>query len=189
LSLTNKILSVFIVFTVFVLGGFVEYHFGNLSFFYDNHRQSQMLQSMSQEGYKPFDPVQEYWKEIPLQNNDLTLQLMSKDVKIKEVGLSGSLAYTGSMRPTMYGGNRLLTVKYEHAGIPQDSTCLDIKEGQIISYKAYEDDDDIDEIVHRVIDNEVGAGVLITRADVLHKGGEEIKCEDITEIVVGVLYT
>jgi len=117
----------------------------------------------------------------------IILQQQGMDVTIKDVLLSADVGYTGSMIPTIVGGNTLLLRLYPYYNMIQNGTCLGIKEGQIAVYF----DEDITtyaSVVHRVIDNDIGGGQIRFKGD-NNNASEFVRCEDIKYLVVGVIYT
>ena len=177
------ILLSLIIITSVVLGGMLETRFGFVSSYFIK-RGTQIVQDKDDYS-NAMEPKQEYWNKIPLQHNKLIVQILGKDIKIKDVRLSGDVGYTGSMRPTIYGGVRLLERPYNLTGERQEGNCKYINEGDIISFRVagYEY-----EWVHRVTDNNIGKGYLFTQGD-MNSANDFVDCHDITRKIVGVLYT
>ena len=134
-----------------------------------------------------FQPKQEYWENLPLPHKRLVVQIIGKDIKVKDVGLSGDIAYTGSMKPTIYGGNRVLEQKYNLTGIRQEGSCQYLKEGQIISFKEDDNPENV-HTMHRIINNNLQNGHLQTRGD-NSISSEYPLCEDVVSVILGVLWT
>ncbi len=133
----------------------------------------------------PAEPIQEYWNNIPLPSNEISVRQVHSRVEIDGAFLSGMILYTGSMKPTLYGGNKVIQVPYRHAYKKQEGNCPDIKEGQLISFMNHNIKNT--HILHRVINNDRDDGKLYTRGDDV-KIGEYVRCEDIRYINVGVLW-
>ncbi|KKN60191.1 hypothetical protein LCGC14_0534820 [marine sediment metagenome] len=135
----------------------------------------------------PAIPIQEYWNNIPLPSNDISVRQVHSRIEIDGAFLSGMILYTGSMKPTLYGGNKVIQVPYRHAYKKQEGNCPDIKEGQLISFVNNVYNISNAQILHRVINNNLNDGNLYTRGDDV-KIGEYVRCEDIRYINVGVLW-
>ena len=137
-------------------------------------------------------PRMEYWNSIELpklnqiQNADnlIYAQQEGLDLIIKNATV-GSVSYTGSMKPTIYGGNTPILRPYKYYKVSTNEICADILEGQIVIYMT---ENGFSQIIHRVKDNSIGNGTAFIQGD-NNENGEFVKCEKIKYIVLGILYT
>jgi hypothetical protein len=126
----------------------------------------------------------ETWQGIELNGVKARFHISGRDLVVKNVSLL-NVHSTGSMRPTMFGGNLALTIPYPLKDVEQEGICEGIEEGQIITYW---DKEDYSYISHRVIDNTIGDGQLRVKGD-NNPSSEYPKCSQIRNIIIGVLYT
>lgn len=178
---------------MFLLGTLAEFKLGiySQSFEFVYQARSSPSNNHDEESspveYDPFNEKVEYWEGIPLPHKkDMVIQIIGKDIKVNDVALSGNIAYTGSMKPAIYGGNRVLQIPYNYSGIKQEGNCPGLTEGQIISFINLDNEEGV-ETLHRIIDNNLQNGHLRTKGDNA-VGTEYVPCEDIQSITVGVLW-
>ena len=134
-------------------------------------------------------PKAESWESIPLPHLDnITIQQKGSNVLVKDAFIN-EIAYTGSMKPTIYGGNKMLLRPYSYYKIPQQGNCPDLKEGQIAVYVEKElTSMSVKYVVHRIIDNQLGDGIIRFKGD-NNRASEFVECEQIKYTVVGVIFT
>lgn len=123
--------------------------------------------SMTQEINIPFNNIQ-------APHNDIDYQEYGNDLSIENVDLSTGNGY--SMQPTMFTGNK---------GIMKEYNGQELKEGMIIRFKNQNG-----YIIHRIKGNYLDTqGYLVTIGDSKRYHDTPIYPENITDIVVGVLFT
>ena len=142
---------------------------------YDNH-------DLTAYDGQAFKPKLENYQGVFLNKHNLSVWAHSRDVTVNDVYLS-NIAYTGSMRPTIYGGNKVMMQKYKGG-----AECKGLQTGMIISFDGKYLDTEYN-VLHRIVSiPDDHPGWVFTKGDA-NMGNEFVDCEDIIGLAVGVLYT
>ena len=106
---------------------------------------------------------------IQASHNDIKYGFVGDDLLIRNATLSGT--YGVSMRPTIFAGNKLIEIEY---------TNQQLREGQIIIFKTVDGF-----TAHRI--KGIYGDYVTTQGD-NNQAHEYVNYENITHIVIGVLY-